>query len=215
MLAARESNNSVRTRLIPGCARPKLEVMEEQPHFLEGQVLVAMPGMGDPRFARSVVFICSHSAEGAMGLIINKPAQELDFSDLLNQLQIPVESEHASPPVYFGGPVEHGRGFVLHTADYSCEGATLEVEGGFGMTATLDILRDMARGKGPRGALLALGYAGWAPGQLETEFQANGWLACDADEALLFGTAPEARWAAALERIGIDPRLLSSEGGNA
>jgi len=189
--------------------------MEEKPAFLEGKLLVAMPGMGDLRFDRAVIFMCAHSPEGAMGLMVNKRADELTFPELLEQLEIPVPRGNKGPHVYFGGPVEHGRGFVLHSGEYSVEGATMDVEGGFGMTATLDVLRDIAEGHGPRASLLALGYAGWGPGQLEQEFQANGWLTCDADEALVFGTRAEDRWAAAMERIGIDPRLLSAEGGRA
>ncbi len=189
--------------------------MNETATFLDGKLLVAMPGMKDPRFDRSVVFICAHSAEGAMGLIINKPATELDFKALLAQLDIEIEGTPQLRRVYFGGPVEHGRGFVLHSGDYRSEGATMEIEGGFGMTATLEVLRDLARGSGPRAALLTLGYAGWGPGQLEQELQANGWLICDADEALIFDSAPEGLWTGAVERIGIDPRLLSAEGGRA
>ncbi|MSU88565.1 YqgE/AlgH family protein [Rhodobacteraceae bacterium 2CG4] len=189
--------------------------MDDAPAFLEGKLLVAMPGMGDLRFERAVIFMCAHSAEGAMGLMVNKQADELTFAELLEQLDIPVRRGAQGPLVYFGGPVEHGRGFVLHSGEYALEGATMQVDGGFGMTATLDILRDISEGQGPRAALLALGYAGWGPGQLEQEFQANGWLTCDADEALVFNTRPEDRWAAAMERIGIDPRLLSGEGGRA
>jgi putative transcriptional regulator len=201
--------------LIPLPRTAILNRMSDEPEFLEGKTLVAMPGMGDPRFDHSVVFMCAHSPEGAMGLIINKPAEDLSFRDLLEHLDIEVERPQASPRVFFGGPVEHGRGFVLHTSDYSSEGATMPVEGGFGMTATMDILRDIAGGTGPRASLLALGYAGWAPGQLEQEIQANGWLIADATEALLFGLRPEERWAAALNTLGIDPRLLSAEGGRA
>ncbi|MEM8787707.1 MAG: YqgE/AlgH family protein [Pseudomonadota bacterium] len=189
--------------------------MAQKPTFLTGKLVVAMPSIGDPRFDRAVIFMCDHSAKGAMGLMVNKPADALDFAELLDQLDIEVEAPHASPPIYFGGPVENGRGFVLHTGDYASDGATMEVEGGFGMTASQDILRDIAKGEGPRAALLALGYAGWGPGQLEAEFQANGWLSCDADEAIVFATDPSARWSAALARIGIDPRLLSGEGGRA
>ncbi|MHA3978025.1 YqgE/AlgH family protein [Halovulum sp. GXIMD14794] len=189
--------------------------MNDTPAFLEGKLLVAMPGMGDLRFERAVIFMCAHSSDGAMGLMVNKRADELTFPDLLQQLEIPISGRIKGPPVYFGGPVEHGRGFVLHSGEYSVEGATMPVLGGFGMTATLDILRDIAEGNGPQSSLLALGYAGWGPGQLEQEFQANGWLTCDADEALVFHTRPEDRWASAMERIGIDPRLLSAEGGRA
>ncbi|NNU79685.1 YqgE/AlgH family protein [Halovulum dunhuangense] len=195
--------------------KPGEDTPSADAEFLEGKLLVAMPGMGDPRFDRSVIFMCAHSSEGAMGLMINKRAEELTFRELLDQLDIPVAHPVQTPTVYFGGPVEHGRGFVLHSADYSTTGSTMSVRNSFGVTATLSILRDIAEGRGPRAALLTLGYAGWAPGQLEQEIQANGWLTCDADEAIVFDTAPEKRWAAALSRIGIDPRLLSAEGGRA
>ncbi|MFO1106748.1 MAG: YqgE/AlgH family protein [Amaricoccus sp.] len=185
-------------------------------YFLDGQLLIAMPGMGDMRFERSVIFLCAHSSEGAMGLIVNKPAPELRFADLLEQLKI--STGGASLPetrVHFGGPVEHGRGFVLHSADYRVEGASLRVNDDFSMTATVDILRDMARGKGPERALLALGYSGWGPGQLETEIQANGWLTAPAEPDLVFGNRDTGKWEAALRSISIDPRLLSTEGGRA
>ena len=149
--------------------------------FLDGQLLIAMPGMGDLRFERSVIFLCAHSPEGAMGLIVNKPAPELCFADLLAQLKIPATIDLKGTRVHFGGPVEHGRGFVLHTADYAVEESSLQVTDAFAMTATVDILQDIARGAGPRQALLALGYAGWGPGQLESEIQANGWLTAPAD----------------------------------
>ena len=147
-----------------------------------------MPGMGDLRFERSVIFLCAHSADGAMGLIVNKPAPELSFADLLAQLQIPASIDLKGARVHFGGPVEHGRGFVLHSNDYSVEESSLHVSDDFSMTATVDILQDMARGEGPRRALLALGYAGWGPGQLEAEIQANGWLTAPGDQELVFGT---------------------------
>ncbi|HVH02925.1 MAG TPA: YqgE/AlgH family protein [Amaricoccus sp.] len=187
----------------------------ERPRFLDGQLLIAMPGMGDLRFERSVIFLCAHSAEGAMGLIVNKPAPELSFVDLLAQLKIPATIDLAETRVHFGGPVEHGRGFVLHTADYSVEEASMQVSDVFAMTATIDILKDMARGAGPREALLALGYSGWGPGQLEAEIQANGWLTAPAALGLVFGPDDPGKWSAALRSISIDPRLLSAEGGRA
>jgi putative transcriptional regulator len=183
--------------------------------FLAGQLLIAMPGMGDPRFERSVIFMCAHSSEGAMGLIVNKPASDLRFKDLLAQLDIEPPEEASRMRVHFGGPVEHGRGFVLHSADYAIEGATMTVDETFAMTATVDILQDMAKGRGPKRSLLALGYAGWAPGQLEGEIQANGWLMAPGDAELVFGTRDSAKWEAALRSIAIDPRLLSAEGGRA
>ena len=189
--------------------------MTDAPEFLDGKMLVAMPGMGDLRFEKAVIYMCAHSSDGALGLMVNKPASELTFPDLLKQLDIETSDKAESTPIYFGGPVEHGRGFVLHTGDYDVEGSTMRVDGRFGMTATVDILKDIAMGRGPRQSLLALGYAGWGPGQLEGEIQMNGWLTCDADEALIFGTKPAERWEAALAQLGIDPRLLSSEGGRA
>lgn len=189
--------------------------METDAEFLEGKLLVAMPGMGDHRFEHAVIFICSHSEGGAMGLIVNKPARNLNFPDLLDQLKIDPPKDDNVPDIYMGGPVEHGRGFVLHSLDYDVPDSTMSVPGGFGMTATVDVLRDIADGVGPAKALLALGYSGWAPGQLEGEFQRHGWLACDADHTLIFAVEPEKRWEAAMEKIGIDPRLLSAEGGRA
>ena len=188
--------------------------MSNEAEFLTGKLLVAMPGMGDPRFAKAVIFMCEHSSGGAMGLMVNKPAPELRFGDLLRQLKIEANAK-AGTQIYFGGPVEHGRGFVLHSSDYDLAESTMNVTSCFGMTATVDVLRDIAEGTGPQKALLALGYSGWAPGQLEGELQANGWLTCDADEALIFATEPGQRWDAAMKKIGIDPRLLSAEGGRA
>ena len=183
--------------------------------FLDGKLLIAMPGIGDPRFDRSVIFMCAHSHEGAMGLIVNKPSPDLQFADLLAQLEIPVGDAQQAIQVHIGGPVEHGRGFVLHSPDYEIEDSTLSVGPEFGMTATLDILKDLASGAGPSHSLLALGYSGWGPGQLETELQNNGWLICDASPDLIFESEDEHKWSAALASMGIDPRLLSAEGGQA
>ncbi|MEO0388164.1 MAG: YqgE/AlgH family protein [Pseudomonadota bacterium] len=183
--------------------------------FLTGKLLIAMPGMGDHRFERAVIFICAHSRDGAMGLVINKPAPDLRFADLLEQLEIDRSPLAPDTKIFFGGPVEHGRGFVLHTRDYTLPDSTMTVTDRFGMTATLDVLRDLADGVGPRSALLALGYAGWGPGQLESELQDNGWLTGDADETIVFETSTAARWTEAVTRIGIDPRLLSADGGRA
>lgn len=188
--------------------------LEDVP-FLDGKLLIAMPGMGDPRFDKAVVFMCAHSAEGAMGLMINKPAERLKFDDLMTQLGIDWDGELASPSVHHGGPVEHGRGFVLHSRDYDSEGSSMKIGDDFGMTATLDILTDIALGKGPKRALLALGYTGWAPGQLEAELQDNGWLIADVDKELVFKANDAEKWQGALSIIGIDPRMLSAEGGRA
>ncbi len=182
---------------------------------LTAKLLIAMPGMGDPRFDRSLIFLCAYSGDGAMGLIVNKPAPDLAAADLLEQLGIAVGPGTIRLPVHAGGPVEHGRGFVLHSADYGRPGTTMGIDGRFGMTATLEILEDIAKGAGPRRAILALGYAGWGPGQLEGEILRNGWLTCDASEDLVFATPDEEKWAAALQGIGVDARLLSSTAGRA
>jgi putative transcriptional regulator len=182
---------------------------------LEGSFLIAMPGIGDARFHRSVIFICAHSNEGAMGLIINQPSDGLKFDDLLGQLDIdPTEGTASNPVIKIGGPVESSRGFVLHSPDYGEDGA-LEIDGGYRLTGTVDILRDIARGKGPAKHMIALGYTGWAPGQLEQELQQNGWLSCDAEAALIFDTDDEAKWVQALSKLGISPELLSAGGGSA
>lgn len=182
---------------------------------LEGHFLIAMPGIGDPRFHRSVIFVCAHSDEGAMGLIVNQPSEGLKFSDLLAQLEIDHDSaKENSRPIYVGGPVETSRGFVLHTTDYGEDGA-LEIEGGYRLTGTVDILRDIAHGKGPKQHIIALGYTGWAPGQLEKEIQLNGWLSCDAENAIIFNEDGTDKWVQALSKLGISPELLSAGGGSA
>lgn len=182
---------------------------------LSGKLLIAMPGMGDPRFEKSVVFMCVHSPDSAMGLIVNKPASELSFRQLLRQLDIPVGDSAREIRVHFGGPVEHGRGFVLHTDDYKSANMSLDIAGGFRMTATLDILEAIATGDGPRSSILALGYSGWGPGQLESEILANGWLTADATPDLVFGPDDGTKWSRALRAIGIDPLLLSATAGRA
>jgi putative transcriptional regulator len=193
-----------------------------RPGYLDGQVLVAMPTIRDERFARSVIYVCAHSDEGAMGIVVNQPAQNIRFRDLLVQLEVvPTENLIQVPPradairVLKGGPVETGRGFVLHSADFFIENSTLPIDDGICLTATLDILKAIAKGDGPESAVLALGYAGWAPGQLESEIHANGWLNCDADSDLIFGRDVDGKYALALQKIGIDPAKLSSESGRA
>ena len=182
---------------------------------LTGQLLVAMPQMMDPRFARSVVYVCAHSEdEGAMGFVINKLLASLTMDELLTHLKLEPSALGRAHPVHFGGPVEPGRGFVLHTADYR-EEATLIVGEEFGVTATLDILRAIGKGGGPRRSLLALGYAGWAPGQLDAEMQANGWLTVPADSDLVFDGDFAAKWQRALAKLGIDLTMLSTEAGHA
>jgi len=182
---------------------------------LEGRLLIAMPGMGDPRFDRTLIYLCAHSEDGAMGLVVNKTADNLTFDELLAQLKIPLAPNLNTIRVHYGGPVEMGRGFVLHSADFGAEDSTLQVSDDVCLTATVDILRAMAKGEGPRRSMLALGYAGWAPGQLEDELQRNGWLYCDADDTLLFGEDDKEKWNAALRKIGVDPAMLSAIGGSA
>lgn len=187
----------------------------ETPSDLTGKLLVAMPGMGDPRFAHSVVIVCAHSREGAMGLIINKQVPELMLDDLLEQLDIAKGQGSRGRVVHFGGPVEGGRGFVLHSLDEGARDTTMQINDAFGMTATKDILVEIAAGNGPSETLTALGYAGWGPGQLESELQQNAWLTVDADAAIVFDTANAEKWARALKKLGIDPLMLSAEGGRA
>jgi putative transcriptional regulator len=182
---------------------------------LTGKLLIAMPGMGDPRFSHSVIYICAHSEDGAMGLMINKPTDDLHLRDLLEQLSIKSTPETRDIRVYFGGPVEHGRGFVLHDYGYHSSISTLDVNGDFAMTATLDILEDLAEGRGPGKALMALGYAGWGPGQLEAEISDNGWLTCDADHDLVFQTSDKEKWEKALQTLGISALALSADAGHA
>lgn len=182
---------------------------------LGGKVLVAMPGMGDPRFARSVILICAHTPEGAMGLIVNHPARDASFRNLLDHLEIATAPEGRDLPVHFGGPVERGRGFVLHSRDYSGGAATMTIPGGLAMTATLDVLEALAQGRGPARALLALGYAGWGPGQLEGEILRNDWIVAEAPPDLVFAADDGSKWAAVLRGAGIDPVSLSGMAGRA
>ncbi|HYZ40152.1 MAG TPA: YqgE/AlgH family protein [Stellaceae bacterium] len=182
---------------------------------LSGQLLVAMPQMLDPRFARSVVYICAHSEDaGAMGLVINKPIGSLTMGELFSQMQIASRGGAGSRLVHFGGPCSTEHGFVLHTADYNEEG-TLVVDGNIALTATLDILRAIGEGRGPRHSLFALGYAGWAPGQLDAEIQANGWLSVAADDGIVFDPDHDRKWNRALAKLGIDLTMLSTDAGHA
>lgn len=179
-----------------------------------GQVLLAMPAMTDPRFERSVIYICAHNEDGAMGIVINKTLNSIDFRDLLEELDIPTDPTTRNITVHFGGPVENQRGFVLHSLDYE-HAELLVVEGQVGLSATLDILRDLAQGSGPKHSILALGYAGWGPGQLEAEFQENAWLSVPANETLLFDVPNDDKWERAFNSIGVDLSVLSSSSGRA
>jgi putative transcriptional regulator len=184
--------------------------------FLEGKLLIALPGMTDPRFERSVIFMCAHSLEsGAMGICINRPIDGLTFRELADKLDIPSGPGTPDFPILYGGPVDTGRGFVLHSSDYDGEESTLPISEEVSLTATLDILRAIAAGKGPAQAIFALGYAGWREGQIEEEICANAWIHCDADTDILFGRSSEAKWAAALHKLGIDISGLTANAGRA
>lgn len=196
--------------------------IDESDRYLDGQMLIAMPTMEDPRFARAVIYLCAHSTDGAMGIIINQHAPNINFAELLDQLNITSDDNAIQIPpslhamaVHVGGPVETGRGFVLHSTDYFAEDSTLPIDERVSLTATVDILRAMAAGDGPTKALLALGYAGWEPGQLENEFQFNGWLHCPADPDILFDQNVENKYERALEKIGVDPVRLVNDVGHA
>jgi putative transcriptional regulator len=184
--------------------------------YLTGQLLIAMPAMRDPRFTRSVIYMCVHNDQGAMGLVINRLVGSIKFKDLLEELDLssePVEDSRL-PAVHFGGPVETGRGFVLHSADYLSDD-TMQLTSEIALTATIDILRDNATGAGPDRAILMLGYAGWGPGQLDGEIQENAWLSVECDTDLLFGDGLDDKWDQALAKLGISPSLLSSAAGHA
>lgn len=190
--------------------------------YLDGQLLIAMPGMTDPRFERSVIYLCAHSAEGAMGIVVNQTKSDISFPQLLRQLDVIEDGEEIRLPsgidskmVHVGGPVETARGFVLHSPDWFVENATLPIDDRICLTATLDILKAIAEGNGPRSSLLALGYAGWGPSQLENEIQANGWLNCSADPDIVFATDVGSKYPRALKTIGISPAHLASDSGHA
>jgi putative transcriptional regulator len=189
--------------------------------YLDGQLLLAMPAMTDKRFARSVVYMCSHSKDGAMGLIINQRATHIDFPSLLDRLGIPADAHGAdvhkltSRAVHVGGPVESGRGFVLHSSDYVATQATLQITSGVALTATIDVLKAIAMGEGPEQSILALGYASWSAGQLESELVANGWLHCPADPDLVFSSDLDGKYALAMETLGVSIQHLVSDAGHA
>jgi putative transcriptional regulator len=192
------------------------------PTSLEGQFLIAMPSLREGPFARSVVYMCAHRNDGAMGIVINQRAEEIDFGQLLAQLDIVPETEAIRLPpraqtvrVLRGGPVETGRGFVLHSSDYGANDSTVKIGEHVCLTATLDILRAIAEGTGPSQAVLALGYAGWASGQLESEILANGWLTCPADAGIIFDTDFDRKYDRALAILGVDEGMLSSDAGHA
>lgn len=182
--------------------------------YLTGQLLIAMPSLDDPNFDRSVIYLCAHSDEGAMGLVINRPLREPSFLELLRQLKVETQPAAREIRLCHGGPVDHARGFVLHSSDWLGEG-TLQVDDEVALTASLDVLKAFAEGGGPRAGLLALGYANWGPGQLDEELQNNVWLSAAASEDLIFGTDPDTTWRRALASLRVDPTLLSSVAGHA
>ncbi|MGA8170746.1 MAG: YqgE/AlgH family protein [Methylocystis sp.] len=211
------------TRKKQGSARAsRAKPVAPQRPFLDGQLLVAMPGMADERFARSVIYLCAHSSDGAMGIMLNRAASVRNFPELLEQLRvidpnerIELPSAAKEVPVLSGGPVQTDRGFVLHSADFFIDNSTLTIDDRVSLTATIDILRAIALGEGPDRALLALGYAGWGAGQLENEIQLNGWLHCPADPAIVFDRDLDTKYVRALRSIGIDLASLSVTAGHA
>ena len=182
--------------------------------YLTGQLLIAMPGMTDPRFQRTVIYMCAHNEDGAMGLVVNRLFGSVTFEDLLEQLEIDIQEPVDNMPVHYGGPVESGRGFVLHSTDYVRDG-TLVVDDEVALTATIDILRAISENRGPRRNILLLGYAGWGPGQLDAEIQANGWLNVPCDESLLFDPELDAKWERSIAKLGVSLSMLSAEAGHA
>ncbi len=191
---------------------------DDRKSYMTGKLLLAMPSIGDQRFDRAVIFVCAHDEEGAMGLVINNTMQGIDFSELVGQLKfesdIKVKFEEMDLPVMSGGPVETARGFLLHSSDFKRDD-TMKVDEEFGVTGTVDALKDVACGQGPKELLFMLGYAGWDAGQLDAELQQNAWLVVDADPALIFEGEPQEKWSRAINKLGIDPAMLSSSVGRA
>ena len=181
----------------------------------QGQLLLATPKMMDFRFEQAVILICSHSNEGAMGVIINKPTVELKFDDMLKQLKINLKGQTVNQEIYFGGPVDFGRGFVVHSSDYDVPNVSINIQDEYYLTASIEILEDMATGCGPKNSILALGYAGWGPGQLENELLCDSWLICDPDPNLIFSIHPSAKWSGGLKKLGVKPSHLATLSGSA
>ena len=198
---------------ISGMARRK-SIPPPPEGFLTGQLLIAMPAMADPRFAQSVIYLCAHTPEGAMGLVLNRPLKRPSFEDLLRQLDVAPLPPARRIRLCAGGPVDNARGFVLHTSDWTGEGS-LRVDDGLALTASLDVLKAIAEGGGPREGILALGYAGWGPGQLDAEMQQNAWLSVSADETIVFDGDHDTKWRRAFAKLKIDPLLLSDAAGHA
>ena len=211
------ASHGLRIRLLANRWRVMEQITTPSPEpsgYIAGKCLVAMPAINDPNFARTVIYVCAHSPEGAMGLVLNRPISQVSFPDVLEQLGIESTPRCQDICVHFGGPVESARGFVLHTSEYH-QAATLTVDSEIALTATTDVLQAIAAGEGPRASLMALGYAGWSAGQLDTELKDNAWLTVDADEALLFGEESERKWEKAIRKLGVDPAMLSGTAGHA
>lgn len=188
--------------------------MDDNSGYLTGQLLIAMPQMQDTRFERSVIYMCVHNEDGAMGLVVNRLSDDMTFTDLLEQVGVERNRDTASLPIHIGGPVETGMGFVLHTSDYE-QASTIKVSDSISLTHTIEILKDIAEGRGPRQAMLALGYAGWGAGQLDSEIQANSWLNVPADESIVFDEMQQDKWERSIAKLGFDISLLSGEAGHA
>lgn len=192
--------------------------MVENKGYLAGKMLLAMPVMGDNRFAKAVIYLCAHDENGAMGLVINQVVPGLEFGSLLKELNvatdITIPSDIVTMPVINGGPVETARGFLLHSKDFKHDD-TVDINERFSLTGTIDALKEVAQGHGPKDMVFTLGYAGWSAGQLDSELQQNSWLTCDASENLIFGTKPQDMWDAAIATLGFDPSLLSADAGHA
>jgi len=188
---------------------------EDSVQDYEGQLLLATPKMTDARFEKAVILICSHNVSGAMGIIVNKPTLELKFEDILTQLKINSSIVCKTQKIFFGGPVEYGRGFVVHSPDYESSKASIMIRDDYFLTASKEILEDIANGCGPKNSLLALGYAGWGPGQLENEIFSDSWLVCESDPNLIFTIRPEFKWNDGLKKLGVEPSQFSTLSGNA
>ena len=183
--------------------------------FLHGKLLIAMPGMSDPRFGKSVIFMCQHSADGAMGLIVNKPL-DLDFKNLMDKMDIQTVPQASARQVMFGGPVDTDRGYILHSSERTNHPpGTIVVTPEIAMTLTVDMLKKIAGGAGPSRWMMALGYAGWGPGQIESEIAANGWVHCEPDNEIIFDSGMDDKWVRALDKLGVPVSGLSWQSGRA
>lgn len=213
---------SLRARLRAQGARIPALAADGDRGFLDGQFIVAMPGMLDERFARSVIYMCAHTSEGSMGLVLNQRAPQVKLPQLLVQLGVVSEGDEIVLPekardinVLRGGPVETGRGFVLHSSDFFVDSATMPVDEGLCLTTTIDVLKAIARGEGPDRAVLALGYAGWGAGQIENEIMQNAWLSCPADADIIFDDGIETKYDRVMSRLGVNLGMLSAKAGHA